>query len=126
MPDLTTSSKRLFLAQELSVQLVIISDHLWCDMSSLSTTHSLSVVVAARDAYAMHMAASITCELHLIRKPTQLIDGVDADLFIVGSAYSNDQAWVEGAFCTAESVLVKFLDLHPLISQDQYPFICRC
>ena len=64
--------------------------------------------------------------MRMIRKPTQLIDGVDADLFIVGSAYSNDQAWVEGAFCTAESVLVKFLDLHPLISQDQYPFICRC
>lgn len=61
-----------------------------------------------------------------IRKPTLLIDGVDADLFIVGSAYSNDQAWVEGAFCTAESVLVKFLDLHPLICQEQYPFICRC
>lgn len=61
-----------------------------------------------------------------IRKPTQLIDGIDADLFIVGSAYSNDQAWVEGAFCSAESVLVKFFHLDPLTSQEQYPFICRC
>ncbi|NCF73880.1 MAG: hypothetical protein GWP67_10290 [Gammaproteobacteria bacterium] len=58
-----------------------------------------------------------------IRKPTQLMDDVDADLFIVGSAFSNDQAWVEGAFCTAESVLTKFLDVEPIIDQSNYPFI---
>ncbi len=58
-----------------------------------------------------------------IRKPTQLMDDVDANLFIVGSAYSNDQAWVEGAFCTAESVLNDFLDIDPIISDAYYPFI---
>lgn len=61
-----------------------------------------------------------------IRKPTQLIKGADASLYIVGSAYSNDQAWVEGAFCTSESVLKDFFGLDPLISEDGYPFICRC
>lgn len=61
-----------------------------------------------------------------IRKPTQLIDGLDANIFIVGSAYSNDQAWVEGAFCTAESVLKDFLGVKPIIDESNYPFICRC
>jgi hypothetical protein len=60
-----------------------------------------------------------------IRKPTQLIDGADASLYIVGSAYSNDQAWVEGAFCTSESVLKDFFGLKPIISEKGYPFICR-
>jgi len=61
-----------------------------------------------------------------IRKPTQLVAGeVDADLFIVGEAYSNDQAWVEGAYCTAESVLNDFFDIEPLIDSTHYPFICR-
>ena len=60
-----------------------------------------------------------------IRKPTQLMNDVDADLFIVGSAYSNDQAWVEGAFCTAESVITEFLDVDPIIDQSNYPFIAH-
>jgi hypothetical protein len=59
-----------------------------------------------------------------IRKPSQLIDGVDADIFIVGEAYSNDQAWVEGAYCTAESVLNDFFGIAPIIDDRQYPFIC--
>jgi hypothetical protein len=61
-----------------------------------------------------------------IRKPTELIDGVDANLFIVGSAYSNNQAWVEGAFCTAESVLNDFLQVAPIIDPTHYPFLCDC
>ena len=44
-----------------------------------------------------------------IRKPSSLVKGKNSNLFIVGSTYSNDQAWVEGAFCTAESVLKRFL-----------------
>jgi len=60
-----------------------------------------------------------------IRKPSQLIDGADADIFIVGEAYSNDQAWVEGAYCTAESVLNDFFDIEPIIDNRHYPFICR-
>jgi hypothetical protein len=53
-----------------------------------------------------------------------LIDGADADIFIVGEAYSNDQAWVEGAFCTAESVLNDFFGIEPIIDNTNYPFIC--
>jgi hypothetical protein len=59
-----------------------------------------------------------------IRKPSQLIEGADADIFIVGETYSNDQAWVEGAFCTAESVLNDFFGIKPIIDNKQYPFIC--
>lgn len=58
-----------------------------------------------------------------IRKPSQLIEGEDSSIFIVGETYSNDQAWVEGAFCTAESVLNDFFDIKPIISEEYYPFI---
>jgi hypothetical protein len=60
-----------------------------------------------------------------IRKPSQLIEGADANIFIVGECYSNDQAWVEGAYCTAESVLNDFFDIEPIIDNTNYPFICR-
>ena len=59
-----------------------------------------------------------------IRKPSQLIKGKNANIFIVGETYSNDQAWVEGAFCTAESVLNDFFGIKRLISEEFYPFIC--
>jgi hypothetical protein len=59
-----------------------------------------------------------------IRKPSQLIKGKDANIFIVGETYSNDQAWVEGAFCTAESVLNDFFGIKEIIDQEYYPFIC--
>jgi hypothetical protein len=59
-----------------------------------------------------------------IRKPSQLLSQVDADIFIVGEAYSNDQAWVEGAYCTAESVLNDFFGIKPLVDPVPYPFIC--
>ena len=59
-----------------------------------------------------------------IRKPSQLIENSDANIFIVGEAYSNDQAWVEGAYCTAESVLNDFFDIEPIIDNREYPFIC--
>ncbi len=58
-----------------------------------------------------------------IRKPSQLISGADANIFIVGEAYSNDQAWVEGAYCTAESVLNDFFGIDPIIDNSDYPFI---
>ena len=60
-----------------------------------------------------------------IRKPSQLVDGADANIFIVGEAYSNDQAWVEGAYCTAESVLNDFFGVEPIIDDTHYPFICK-
>ena len=59
-----------------------------------------------------------------IRKPSSLVKGKDSNLFIVGSTYSNDQAWVEGAFCTAESVLNDFFNIEKLIDDKEYPFIC--
>lgn len=59
-----------------------------------------------------------------IRKPSQLIKGKDSNIFIVGETYSNDQAWVEGAFCTSESVLNDFFGIEPIISEEHYPFIC--
>jgi len=59
-----------------------------------------------------------------IRKPSQLVPGLDAQIFIVGETYSNDQAWVEGAYCTAESVLNDFFGVAPIIDDRNYPFIC--
>lgn len=59
-----------------------------------------------------------------IRKPSQLMEGIDAAIYIVGEAYSNDQAWVEGAYCTAESVLNDFFGIEPIIDNRCYPFIC--
>jgi len=41
----------------------------------------------------------------------------------VGEAYSNDQAWVEGAYCTAESVLNDFFGIKHIIDNVVYPFI---
>lgn len=83
---------------------------------------SLPPFGAGYHAYAAHYNV---CDVQQkIRKPSQLIDGADADIFIVGEAYSNDQAWVEGAFCTAESVLNDFFGIAPIINNKNYPFIC--
>ncbi|MBR0756819.1 hypothetical protein JQ604_31960 [Bradyrhizobium jicamae] len=83
---------------------------------------SLPPFNAGYHAYAAHYDV---CDVQQkIRKPSQLIDGADADIFIVGETYSNDQAWVEGAFCTAESVLNDFFGIAPIIDDSNYPFIC--
>jgi hypothetical protein len=85
---------------------------------------SLPPFNAGYHAYAAHYNV---CDVQQkIRKPSQLIKGADADIFIVGEAYSNDQAWVEGAFCTAESVLNDFFGIEPIIDNTNYPFICSC
>ncbi len=60
---------------------------------------------------------------NMIRKPSQLIPRTDAPIYIVGETYSNDQAWVEGAYCTAESVLNTWFGIEPIISEKNYPFI---
>lgn len=85
---------------------------------------SLPPFNAGYHAYAAHY--NICDVQQKIRKPSQLIDGADANIFIVGEAYSNDQAWVEGAYCTAESVLNDFFGIAPLIDNKDYPFICPC
>jgi hypothetical protein len=85
---------------------------------------SLPPFNAGYHAYAAHYDV---CDVQqTIRKPSQLINGADANIFIVGEAYSNDQAWVEGAYCTAESVLNDFFGVKPIISTTNYPFICPC
>ncbi|KZN61972.1 hypothetical protein N473_20735 [Pseudoalteromonas luteoviolacea CPMOR-1] len=61
-----------------------------------------------------------------IRTP-EVLAGMDKspNVFIIGSAFSNDQAWIEGAFCTAESVLVDYLQIKTIATDSQdYPLIC--
>ncbi|AOT08307.1 flavin monoamine oxidase family protein [Pseudoalteromonas luteoviolacea] len=61
-----------------------------------------------------------------IRTP-ELLAGMDksANVFIIGSAFSNDQAWIEGAFCTAESVLMDYFHIDTIATDLQdYPLIC--
>ncbi len=85
---------------------------------------SLPPFNAGYHAYAAHYDI---CDVQQnIRKPSQLIEGADANIFIVGETYSNDQAWVEGAYCTAESVLNDFFGIKPIIDNKNYPFICPC
>jgi hypothetical protein len=82
---------------------------------------SLPPFNAGYHAYAAHYDV---CDVQRkIRKPSQLIPGADANIFIVGEAYSNDQAWVEGAYCTAESVLNDFFGMDVIIDNCDYPFI---
>jgi hypothetical protein len=83
---------------------------------------SLPPFNAGYHAYAAHY--DIGDVQRKIRKPSQLLDEKDANIFIVGETYSNDQAWVEGAYCTAESVLNDFFDMEPIVSNPNYPFIC--
>lgn len=58
-----------------------------------------------------------------IRTPARALTG-NATIFLVGSAFSNDQAWVEGAFCTSESVLVDYLKVPTIANTTNYPLIC--
>ncbi|HWX84419.1 MAG TPA: FAD-dependent oxidoreductase [Xanthobacteraceae bacterium] len=63
-----------------------------------------------------------------IRAPYQKImqNPQGHQIYIIGSCYSFDQAWVEGALCTAESVLQDFLGLPPLSPNiKDYRLICR-
>ena len=62
--------------------------------------------------------------MQTVRAPGELAGVPGAPVYLVGSAFSNDQAWVEGAFCTAESVLVDKLGLEPIIDTSDYPLIC--
>ena len=64
-----------------------------------------------------------------IRAPYQkvLVGSGARQTYIIGSCYSFDQSWVEGAFCTAESVLQDFIGLSAFanINVKTYPLICR-
>lgn len=78
---------------------------------------------AGYHAWAAHY--DIVDVMRSIRAPLAMAGGPDS-VFIVGSAYSNDQAWVEGAFCTAESVLNDFLGIPTIAEPPDYPLICGC
>jgi hypothetical protein len=60
-----------------------------------------------------------------IRAPATEIQGTPQNLFVIGSCYSIDQAWVEGALCVAESVLEDYLKLPPFCPLPPgYVLIC--
>ena len=60
-----------------------------------------------------------------VRAPYQkILNQGDPNLYVIGSCYSFDQAWVEGAFCTAESVLQEFLSLPPFRGVTNYTLVC--
>jgi hypothetical protein len=69
------------------------------------------------------------CEMmDCVRAPYQKIlqPSQGYQTYIIGSCYSFDQAWVEGAFCTAESVLQEFIQLGPLNSNiGSYTLVCK-
>lgn len=77
---------------------------------------------AGYHAWAAH--CDICDVMQRLRAPAELAGLSGAPVYLVGSAFSNDQAWVEGAFCTAESVLVDFLHMTPLIDTSVYKLVC--
>jgi hypothetical protein len=79
---------------------------------------------AGYHAWAAHY--NICDVMQSIRTPARMVDGKNENVFLVGSAFSNDQAWVEGAFCTAESVLVDYLGFDSIVVTKNYPLICAC
>ncbi|WP_138509395.1 flavin monoamine oxidase family protein [Maricaulis alexandrii] len=68
----------------------------------------------------------ICAVMNSVRAPALLAGASSGPVYLVGSAFSNDQAWVEGAFCTAESVLVDYLGLTTIADTAAYPLICPC
>jgi hypothetical protein len=62
--------------------------------------------------------------MQTMRAPAGELLGKPQNLFITGSCYSIDQSWVEGALCTAESVLQDYLGLDPFCAlPDGYTLI---
>ena len=61
-----------------------------------------------------------------IRAPYQkILNNPARKTYVIGSCYSFDQAWVEGAFCTAESVLQDFVHLPPVNKYiADYKLVC--
>ncbi len=55
----------------------------------------------------------------------QILVGSQMKTYIVGSCYSFDQAWVEGAFCTAEAVLERYFGVRPMRYATNYHLVCK-
>jgi hypothetical protein len=62
-----------------------------------------------------------------VRAPYRLIlDDPSRQTYVIGSCYSFDQGWVEGALCVAESVLREFVGLAPLNPDlADYTLVCH-
>lgn len=62
-----------------------------------------------------------------VRAPYQrILHEPSRHTYVIGSCYSFDQGWVEGALCVAESVLREFLDLAPLTPDlEKYTLVCH-
>lgn len=62
-----------------------------------------------------------------VRAPYRLIlDDPSRQTYVIGSCYSFDQGWVEGAVCVAESVLREFVGLPPLNPDlADYTLVCH-
>ena len=60
-----------------------------------------------------------------VRAPSIEITGNGPPTFIIGSCYSFDQAWVEGAFCVAEAVLQDYLDYPAFRDVSGYTLVCK-
>jgi Flavin containing amine oxidoreductase len=68
----------------------------------------------------------ITQVMDTVRAPyANILANPDRKVYIIGSCYSFDQAWVEGAFCTAESVLQDFVGLKAFNGISDYMLICK-
>lgn len=61
-----------------------------------------------------------------VRAPySKILGNTSTKTYIVGSCYSFDQAWVEGAFCTAQSVLEEFFGFAKDRYASGYQLVCR-
>jgi hypothetical protein len=62
-----------------------------------------------------------------VRAPYQrIMDDPSRQTYVIGSCYSFDQGWVEGALCVAESVLREFVGLAPLNPDlKDYTLVCH-
>lgn len=62
-----------------------------------------------------------------VRAPyRRILDDPSRQTYVIGSCYSFDQGWVEGALCVAESVLREFVGLAPLNPDlEHYTLVCH-
>ncbi|MCY4151469.1 MAG: FAD-dependent oxidoreductase [Aestuariivita sp.] len=84
---------------------------------------SLDPFGAGYHAWAAHYSA---CNVMTSIRTPLAATGLNVPVYLCGSAYSNDQAWVEGAFCTAESILIDEFNYTPFIDTTNHPLICKC
>jgi hypothetical protein len=69
---------------------------------------------------------NICAAMDAVRAPyAKILGDTSRRVYVIGSCYSFDQGWVEGALCTAESVLQEFVGLEPFSdSLAGYTLVC--